>query len=158
MIDEYVLYKTFECFPMSMEIFIKYAGYRRLSGAARAERAHIYARLEVKKVKMNIEEDSTFTGPLFIIFGNPIAKVIDQSLIVGNMEQTISMLTELTGLSYKTVLSTVEKLEKLGFIKATRKIGNAQAYRFEVKNELHELLQCAQNLQIKRLEVQIDKL
>lgn len=103
------------------------------------------------------EKEPAFAGPLSAIFGNPIAEVLDQSLIVGNMEQTISMLTELTGLSYKTVLSAVTKLEKLGFVKATRKIGNAQAYRFEVKNELHELLQCAQNLQIRRLEGQFDK-
>lgn len=103
-------------------------------------------------MKRGIEKESGFEGPLTAIFENPTAKVLDQSLLVGNMEQTISMLTELTDLSYKTVLSAVKKLEKLGFIKATRKIGNAQAYRFEVTNELHELLECAQNFQIRRLK------
>jgi len=98
------------------------------------------------------EEAYATSGPLTAIFGNVIARVLDQSLIVGNMEQTISMLAESTNLSYKTVLSAVKKLEKLGFVKATRKMGNAQAFRFEV-NELHELLECAQNFQIKRLKV-----
>ena len=99
--------------------------------------------------------ESGFEGPFTAIFGNPTARVLDQSLIVGNMEQTISMLAELTDLSYKTVLAAVERLEGLGFIKATRKIGNAQAYRFEM-NDLHELLECAQNLQIRRLKQEIN--
>ncbi len=108
-------------------------------------------------MKKKVEEETGYTGPLTTIFENPIAKVLDQSLIVGNMEQTISMLAESTTLSYKTVLSAVEKLEKLGFITATRKIGNAQAYKFEVENDLHELLECAQNLQIRRLKGAIDR-
>ena len=103
-----------------------------------------------------VENESGFLGPLTRIFGNPTAKVLDQSLIVGNMEQTISMLAESTDLSFKTVLSAVTKLEKLRFIKATRKIGNAQAYQFNVTNDLHELIQCAQNLQIKILKEKID--
>jgi len=104
-----------------------------------------------------LEKESGFSGPLAAIFGNPIARILDQSWIVGNMEQTISMLTELTALSYKTVLTAITKLEKLGFVKATRKIGNAQAYRFQVTNELHELLHCAQSLQIDRLKETIDE-
>jgi DNA-binding transcriptional regulator GbsR (MarR family) len=99
--------------------------------------------------------ESRFEGPFTVIFGNPAAKVLDQSLIVGNMEQTISMLVELTDLSYKTVQSVVKELENVGFMKATRKIGNAQAYRFEM-NDLHELLECAQNIQIRRLNQEIN--
>lgn len=101
------------------------------------------------------EEESGFIGPLATIFGNPVAKVLDQTLIVGNMEQTISMLSELTNLSFKTVLSVVKNLESFGFIKKTRKIGNAQAYRFEISNDLHELLEYAQNLQMRLLKNQI---
>ena len=37
-------------------------------------------------------------GPLASLFESAEAKVLDQSLIVGNMEQTISMLSESTGL------------------------------------------------------------
>jgi len=99
--------------------------------------------------RANIE--SEMAGTLTTIFGGPVAKVLDQSLYVGNMEQTISMLAESTNLSYKTVLSVIQRLERLGFIKPTRKIGNAQAYRFEVENDLHELIDCAQKFQNKRL-------
>ena len=105
---------------------------------------------------MKKENESGFIGPLTKIFGNPVAKVLDQSLIVGNMEQTISMLAESTNLSYKTVLTVVRKLSQLGFMKPTRKIGNAQAYQFNVTNDLHELIQCAQNLQMRILKESMD--
>lgn len=90
-------------------------------------------------------------GPLTKIFGNPTAKVLDQSLIVGNMEQTISMLMESTGLSYKTVDKVVDRLISTGLMKFTRKIGNAKAYSFSVENHLSELINCAQKIQIVQL-------
>jgi len=102
-------------------------------------------------MESQVEEKGDYVGPFTAVFGNPTAKVLDQCLIVGNMEQTISMLAESTDLSYKTVLIVVEKLENIGFIIATRKIGNAQAYRFEVENHLSEFIQCAQNLQVNRI-------
>jgi predicted transcriptional regulator len=91
-------------------------------------------------------------GVLTTIFESPIARLLDQSLLVGNMEQTVSMLAESTNLSYKTVKTGLQKLVRIGFVTPTRKIGNAQAYRFEVSNELHELIECAQHLQIKLLK------
>ena len=107
-----------------------------------------------KERALSSEEEYATSGPLTAIFGNPVARVLDQSLYVGNMEQTISMLAESTNLSYKTVLSVVKRLERLGFIKASRRIGNAQAYRFEVEGDLHELLEFAQRFQTKRLAQQ----
>jgi len=104
------------------------------------------------EIEMRRNKGSGFEGPLSRIFGGAVAKVIDQALLVGNMEQTISMLAESTGLSYKTVLKVVKKLIELGYMEPTRKIGNAQAYRFKVTNELHELIECAQNLQLKMLK------
>lgn len=92
------------------------------------------------------------SGIFTTIFGGPIARVLDQSLIVGNMEQTISMLAESTNLSYKTAKTALERLIELGFVTETRKIGNAQAYRFEVENDLHNLIECAQHLQFERLK------
>ena len=91
-------------------------------------------------------------GPLESIFGNAEAKVLDQSLIVGNMEQTISMLKDSTDLSFSTVQKTVAKLIKRGFMTPTRKIGNAQAYSFSVENDLHELVDCATKYQLTRTD------
>ena len=60
------------------------------------------------------------------VFGGPVAKVLDQSVYVGGMEQTIPMLAESTGLSFKTAQKAVLKLNKLGLVKQSRKIGNTQ--------------------------------
>jgi len=97
------------------------------------------------------DEKYATSGILTTIFGSPVARLLDQSLLVGNMEQTVSMLAESTNLSYKTVKTSLQRLTKFGFVTPTRKIGNAQAYRFEVENDLHKLIECAQSLQIKLL-------
>ena len=89
-------------------------------------------------------------GPLASIFGNAQARVLDQSMIVGNMEQTVSMLAESTGLSFKTVQSIVKTFVSKGFMSPTRKIGNAQAYRFNVENDLHEMIEWATKYQFTR--------
>ncbi len=82
-----------------------------------------------------------------MVFRNPVAKVLDQARIVGNMEQTVSMLSESTKLDFKTVQAALARLTELGLIRKSRKIGNAQAYRFSVENELHSLLNWATEIQ-----------
>jgi predicted transcriptional regulator len=67
------------------------------------------------------------------------------------MEQSIPMLVESTGLTFKTVQKSVFKLNKLGLVKRSRKIGNAQTYRFDVENDLHELIAWAERVPVKRL-------
>ena len=91
-------------------------------------------------------------GPLTSLFGNPqgraIARVLDQSILVGNMEQTIGMLSEATGLDYKTIQKSLKRLEKGGLVKKSRKVGNAQTYRFNVENHLHDLVNFARKMQL----------
>ncbi|MDG6964193.1 MAG: hypothetical protein JRM74_00485 [Nitrososphaerota archaeon] len=91
-------------------------------------------------------------GPLASIFGNAESKVLDQSLIVGAMEQTVSMLSESTGMSFSTVQNVVKKFVEKGFMKPTRKIGNAQAYSFQVENDLHVLIKWATKYQFTRTD------
>ena len=85
----------------------------------------------------------SFNGPFSSIFRSPTARVLDEARIVGNMEQTVSMLSQATGLDYKTVKNSLKHLIKVGYVRKARKIGNAQAYRFNVENELHDLLDWA---------------
>jgi DNA-binding transcriptional regulator GbsR (MarR family) len=89
-------------------------------------------------------------GPFTQVFGGPVAKVLDQALYVGNMEQTIPLLVESTGLSFKTVQRAVGQLYKLRLVKRSRKIGNTQTYRFDVGNDMHELIMWAERLNLKR--------
>ena len=92
-------------------------------------------------------------GPLTALFGNPqgraIAKVLDQSALVGNMEQTIRMIADSTNLDYKTIQKSLKRLEKYGFVKRSRKVGNAQTYRFNVENDLHDLVNFARKIQLR---------
>ena len=104
----------------------------------------------VRKEGGDAEQYAT-SGPLTSIFGGAVARILDQSLIVGNMEQTVSMLAESVNLSYKTVKDALQRLIDLGYVVETRKIGNAQAYSFQIENELHRLIECAQEFQLKRL-------
>jgi predicted transcriptional regulator len=90
-------------------------------------------------------------GVLTQVFGGPIAKVLDQAMYVGNMEQTIPMLVQSTGLTYKTVQKAVTKLNRLGLVKRSRRVGNAQTYRFDVGKDLHELVTWAERLKIECL-------
>ena len=90
---------------------------------------------------------SAFGGPLYAVFRNPVARVLDRARIVGNMEQTVSMLRDQTKLDYKTVQGALDRLIDLGLVQKTRKMGNAQAYRFNVENDLHLLLDWATEFQ-----------
>ena len=78
-------------------------------------------------------------GLLYSAFKNPIARVLDEGRMVGNMEQTVSMLSDATKLDYETVQSALQHLAKLGLVRPTRIVGNVQAYQFNVTNELHFL-------------------
>ena len=89
----------------------------------------------------------SFNGPFSSIFRSPTARVLDEARIVGNMEETVSMLSQATGLDYKTVKNSLQHLIRVGYVRKGRKIGNAQAYRFNVENELHSLMEWASQVQ-----------
>lgn len=91
-------------------------------------------------------------GPLSSIFSSPEARVLDQAFLVGNMKQTIPMLEDSTGLSFKTVQRAIQRLSGKGFVAPAGKIGNAQAYQFKVKNELRELIEWATKYQFSRTD------
>lgn len=99
------------------------------------------------------QEEYATRGPFASIFGGPVARLLDQALIVGKMEQTIAILADSTNLSYKTTKEALEKLVKIGFVTPTRKLGNAQAYQFQVENHLSGLLACGAEFQRQRTDL-----
>lgn len=107
------------------------------------------------KLKINREDSEEYAtrGPFSSLFGGPVARLFDQALIVGSMEQTTSILASSTNLSYKTIKVALERLQKLGLVVPTRKVGNAQAYKFLVENEMHELLSCGEKFQRRREDI-----
>ena len=78
--------------------------------------------------------------PLYSVFKNPIALVLGEAKRVGTVEQTVSMLSAATKLDYNTVESALHHLTKLGLVQPTRKVGNAQAYKFNLENKLYSRL------------------
>ena len=81
------------------------------------------------------------------VFTSPEARILDQAFLVGNMKQTIPMLEESTGLSFKTVQKVLQRLSGKGFVAPGGKIGNAQAYQFRLEKELRELIEWATKYQ-----------
>lgn len=120
--------------------------------AVLAQQMRMIKTQELDKESQDAKEYAT-RGPFASIFGGPVARLLDQALIVGNMEQTISILAESTNQSYKTTKAALEKLEKMGFAAQTRKIGNAQAYRFIVENHLSGILACGAEFQRNRTDI-----
>ena len=92
---------------------------------------------------MGVKVKYEIAGPLSSVFTSPEARVLDQAFLVGNMKQTIPMLAESTGLSFKTVQKVLQRLSGKGFVAPAGKVGNAKAYQFKVENELHELIEWA---------------
>ncbi len=66
---------------------------------------------------------------------NPTRRILDQARMAGSMEQTAPMLSEATKLDIRTVQSAMLQLTRLGIAQPTRKIGNAQAYKFNLENK-----------------------
>ena len=52
------------------------------------------------------------------------------------MELTVPALAEATKLDIQSVQSAILQLTRLGIAQPTRKIGNAQAYKFNLENKL----------------------
>src|SRR5207244_12148847 len=89
---------------------------------------------EMKKV------DTVVDGPFHSVFGGTVARVLDEARIVGNMEQTVSMLSESTKLDYKTVQTALDRCAKYGMIKKSRRIGNAIPKRVKDESDLNSPL------------------
>jgi predicted transcriptional regulator len=100
---------------------------------------------------MNADEEYATNGPFFQLFTSPVARVLDQAAIVGNSEQTISMLAESANLAHEKVQAIVTRLRKQGFIRKGRRHGRTHTYRFNVeKPPLKSLLHLAHQIQLSR--------
>ena len=96
--------------------------------------------MSARKKRKDAQVDA---GPFGLIFDSAMGRILDQSLILGRFEFTVSILAEATGLTYKTVKSCLERLQDLKWVKQTRKLGNAQAYMFDVEDRMSSLVSWA---------------
>ena len=84
---------------------------------------------------------------LVSVVKNPITRVLNQARTAWNVEQTVFTLSEATKLDLETVESALQQLTRLGVAQPTRKIGSAQAYRFNLENRLHSRLDSTSQMQ-----------
>jgi DNA-binding transcriptional regulator GbsR (MarR family) len=82
-----------------------------------------------------------------------IARVLDQSLFLGRLEFTASILAEATGLTYHTIKSCLKHLQSINWVTATRMLGNAQGYKFNVENHMSGIVKWAYEYQRSWLQV-----
>jgi len=96
--------------------------------------------------------ESLDAGPMTMICGSSMGPILDQSLLLGSLEFTISTLCEATGLTYKTVKSCLNKLEAMEkpWVSKTRMLGNAQGYKFNVENHMSSFVKWATKYQMSR--------
>jgi len=97
------------------------------------------------------ERDEYFdAGPFVTVMGSgiPMARILDQSLLLGSAEFTVSIIADGTGLTFKTAKNCLEHLRELGWVAATRKLGNAQAYKFNAENHMSQLIRWATDFQL----------
>jgi predicted transcriptional regulator len=101
--------------------------------------------------KKNRKDAYFNAGPLATLFeGEPRARILDQALLLGTAEFTVSGLAEGTNLSYKTVQSYLKLLEDIDWVSETRKMGNAQAYQFNIRNHMSNFINWATEFQKSR--------
>ena len=84
-----------------------------------------------------------------ILMGDVKGRILDQAMLIGNGEFTITTIAEGTDLTYKTAKEYLAYLKKIGFVQATRKLGNAQAYHFNM-NHMNGLIQYGTQYQQER--------
>lgn len=78
-----------------------------------------------KVTSKNIAE----VGPLASIFPCSESRILDHTVTMKDFDYSISDISKITGVSFKTTLNIVHKLEDKGVLKKTRQIGNAILYK-----------------------------
>jgi len=75
-------------------------------------------------------------GPLERLFnGSALAQILDFLTTFREWDYSKSDIAKHSGVSFRTALSLLEKLEALDLIKQTRRVGRAQMYRLNLDQE-----------------------
>lgn len=75
------------------------------------------------------KENITEIGPLASVFPCSESRILDHMVTMKDFDYSISDISKISGIGFKTTLNIVHKLEDQGVLKRTRKIGNAILYK-----------------------------
>lgn len=82
------------------------------------------------------ESGAGYEGVLARIFATgATAKVLDFFLDHKEYDYPIAEIVEGTGLSFRTIVKEMQKLESLGFVLVRRRVGNANMYKLNTESQ-----------------------
>jgi len=75
------------------------------------------------------------SGPLERLFnGSALARILDFLATFREWDYSKSDIAQNSGVSFRTALRLLEKLEALGLVKQTRRVGRAQMYKLNLES------------------------
>jgi hypothetical protein len=99
-------------------------------------------RFTVSKESSVISEGPEIQGILEYLFSGPAtAKLLDFFVTYKDFDYSETDIGELADVSAKTVIKELPKLEALGLIKHTRKVGRAKMYKLDIYSPTAKALQ-----------------
>lgn len=81
------------------------------------------------QTKSKNKSPKTETGPLTSIFPCSESRILDHMVTMRDFDYSISDISKISRVGFKTTLNVVHKLENQGVLKRTRNIGNAILYK-----------------------------
>ena len=82
---------------------------------------------------MKTKED-TETGALQSVFPCSQSKILDHMVVMKDFDYSISEISRISGVGFKTTLEAVHKLEEQGVFVLTRSVGRSKMYQFNPKS------------------------
>ncbi len=79
--------------------------------------------------KKTVSKHITEIGPLTSIFPCSESRILDHIVTMKDFDYSISDISKISEVGFKTTLNIVHRLEDQGVLKRTRKIGNAILYK-----------------------------
>jgi len=96
-------------------------------------------------------------GPLYSMFPCSTSKVLDFMITFHRYDYSVSDIAKNSGVTFKTGLNEVRKLEKEGIITFTRKVGKATMFQLAKTPEADAMRMLALKIANRRIDEEIKK-
>ncbi len=83
---------------------------------------------KVKRTTLS-EKETSETGPLTSIFPCSESKILDHMVTMKDFDYSISDISRISGVNFKTTLNVIHKLEEQEVVKKIRTVGKAMMYK-----------------------------
>lgn len=83
---------------------------------------------KIKRATLS-EKETSETGPLTSVFPCSESKILDHMVTMKDFDYSISDISRISGVNFKTTLNIIHRLEEQEVIKKTRTVGRAMMYK-----------------------------